>query len=234
LFELPPLIPDAKFLEEITRCDEQLVHCLTKIIENRHKNPKPDLITDLVQSHTNNHPETGDIVKQFIETIALAIIQPMPHLLGRAVIQLGHDSKLLRTLIDDPQYIPNFVDELMRRDSPVHFIPRRTSRSVTLSGVTIPTGSPVALLVASANHDPSQFPNPEQFDISRNNINHQLSFGAGIHRCTGAPLAKIQLVIVLEELLKRFQYIGCPESNELPWFYSFITHGVKDLPVTLQ
>ena len=94
------------------------------------------------------------------------------------------------------------VDEILRFDSPTQGLSRVLTTDVTLHGTTIPAGARVHLLFASANRDERQFPDPDRFDVTRT-PNQHLAFGFGNHYCLGASLAKMEIKVGMEELLRR-------------------------------
>ena len=100
----------------------------------------------------------------------------------------------------DPTLIPDAVEEAIRIATPLQLVGRTTSREVTLHGVTIPAGGRVVLVYGAANRDERQFPDPDRFDVSRGRFRH-LGFGEGMHGCLGAPLARLEAKVALEEAL---------------------------------
>jgi cytochrome P450 len=110
---------------------------------------------------------------------------------------------------------------------------RFAAQPVPLGGGTIPAGEIVFVALLSANRDPARFPDPDRFDILRPNKGH-LSFGHGIHRCIGAPLARMEGEIVFGKLLERFGswQLAVP-AERLRWKYSAQFRGLESLPVRL-
>jgi hypothetical protein len=100
----------------------------------------------------------------------------------------------------DPSLIPDAVEEAIRVATPLQLVGRTTSREVTLHGVTIPAGGRVVLVYGAANRDERRFPEPERFDVTRGRQRH-LGFGEGLHGCLGAPLARLEAKVALEEAL---------------------------------
>ena len=104
----------------------------------------------------------------------------------------------------DPSLIPNAIEEVLRLDSSVIVWRRKTTEAVQVGGVPVPEGADLLLLLGSANRDPEVFEDPERFDIHRANAREHLSFGHGPHLCLGAPLARLEARVVLEEFTARF------------------------------
>jgi cytochrome P450 family 142 subfamily A polypeptide 1 len=104
-------------------------------------------------------------------------------------------------LRQDPSRIPMAVEEILRIASPIHSFSRTATQDIELQGKTIKQGDVVLMIYPSANHDPDQFENPDTFDIDRN-PNH-VAFGIGNHFCLGASLARMELRVTFEELLRR-------------------------------
>ena len=106
-----------------------------------------------------------------------------------------------RVLVDEPDWIPNAVEEMTRYDSPtVQSPPRITTRDVELHGHTIPAGSAVVLIWMAANHDEREYSAPARFDVKRK-LGRHMGFGHGLHVCLGAHLARLEGRIAFEELL---------------------------------
>jgi ferredoxin-NADP reductase len=130
----------------------------------------------------------------------------------------------------DPSLIPAAVEEAMRLITPLQLTARTTSREVTLHGVTMPAGSRVVLIPGAANRDERQFPDPDRFDVTRPRGRH-LGFGEGVHGCLGAPLARLEARIALEEALP---VLGDYELAGPPTFYpsSPNMYVWRNLPIT--
>ncbi len=121
-------------------------------------------------------------------------------LIGNAAYYLAEHPDQRERLVDDPTLIPRAVEETLRYDLPVQLTARTLTRDVELHGQKMRAGEKVALLLASANRDERQFPDPDRFDIDRDTSGH-LGFGIGMHFCLGASLARLEARIAVEELL---------------------------------
>ena len=132
-------------------------------------------------------------------------------------------------LVDHPESIDNAVEEIVRYTSPFVNMARTTSRDVEMHGVTIPAGSEILMLYPPANYDPRHFEEPHQFDVQREFVSRPLAFGYGKHICLGAPLARLEIRVVLEEVLARFSDMRIV-GEVVPQESSFI-RGPKSMPI---
>ena len=131
-------------------------------------------------------------------------------------------------LVRHPARIPGAVEELTRYVSPVQALARTTTRPVELHGSSIPEGERVLLVYGAANRDPRRFPNPDDLDLERERSRH-LGFGEGIHFCLGAPLARLQLRVVLETLLPSIPDFEL--AGPVKWMTTPGDRGLDSLPV---
>ena len=122
---------------------------------------------------------------------------------ANAIVTLMQHRDAWDRLCADPALIPNAVEELLRFDSSVITWRRKALKAVEIAGVSIPEGANLLLALCSGNRDDAHFPQPERFDVDRENAKTHLSFGFGIHYCLGAPLARLELKVILEELTRR-------------------------------
>jgi len=134
-------------------------------------------------------------------------------------------------LVTTPALIPAAIEELLRIEAPSPVQARILTRSVTLYSKTLPVGSKVLLLTASAGHDERQYPDPEKFDIHRN-AKH-VSFGQGVHFCLGAALARLEATVALEELSKRFPK-WTVDIARAEYVHTSTVRGYKCLPITVS
>jgi cytochrome P450 len=127
--------------------------------------------------------------------------------------------------------VESFAEEVLRIDPPIHLEGRWTTKPVVVGGTEIPADSQVALLYASANHDEEQFPDPERFDASR--TTGHLTFGHGVHTCLGMALARLEMKVLLEQVLERFATVelaGLPVDTGMVYGHHM---GWESVPVTL-
>jgi cytochrome P450 len=134
----------------------------------------------------------------------------------------------LAQLRAEPSLLPSAIEELLRYDTPLSLFERWVLEPIEVEGVAIPRGDEVALLFGSANRDPDVFDRADALDLARD-PNPYLSFGAGIHYCLGAPLAKLELGIAFESLLRRVPNMELAEPPR--WKPTFVLRGLQALQV---
>ena len=128
-------------------------------------------------------------------------------LLGNAVLMLAERPDLQQQLREEPERIPDFIEEVLRLESPFRMMMRSVPRPTSLGGVDLHEGDTLLMLFGAANRDPAQFARPDEVDLDRDNARTHLAFGKGIHYCVGARLARLEGQIVLAELLARTSHI---------------------------
>ena len=136
-----------------------------------------------------------------------------------------------KKLKDNPDQIPNAVSEIIRWQTPLAYMRRVAKQDVELGGKTIKKGDKVMMWYASGNRDESAIEDPDRLMIDRKNVRRHLSFGFGIHRCMGNRLAELQLRILWEELLKRFEDIEVVEEPK--YVQSNFVRGYSEMMVQL-
>ena len=208
---------------------EEFTHYLRGLVKQRRGQRKDDLLSALVQAE-----EAGDHLSEAeMYSNAMLIIgaghETTTNLIGNGLLALLRNPDQLQKLRDNPALLPNAVEEMLRYDSPVQLMARLALDDLVLHGEQIRKGQIVFLIFGAANRDPAVFSEPDRFDITRRDIKH-LSFGAGIHFCLGASLARLEGQIALGSLIRHFPRLQLA-SKELHFRDNFPLHGVKALPV---
>jgi hypothetical protein len=183
------------------------------LVRERSAHPRADFTSELVLAEgADGQRLTHTEVATILFGLLLAGHESTTHLLSNAIRRLLEDrASAWRLVCGDASLIPNAVEETLRFDPPVVVWRRKTRVPVVLHNVHIPAESNLLLLIGSANRDESVFTAAETFDVCRPNARDHLSFGMGNHLCLGAPLARLEARVVLEELTRR-----CPDLDLVP------------------
>ena len=134
-------------------------------------------------------------------------------------------------LCRDPGLIPNAVEEILRFDTSIFAWRRIATRDAEIGGVAVPAGAKILLLLGSGNRDEAAFPHGESFDIERAGAKRHLAFGNGAHFCMGAPLARLEMRIILEELTRRLPGMRLIEGQDWEYVPTLTFRGVQRLRV---
>ena len=200
------------------RLELDLQRLMLRIYEERRVNPRDDMISVLATSRLQpddrplTHGEVSSILRQFLvaghETTSSAFGFGMLALCERPDLQDG-----LRT---NPEKIRTFVEEVLRRESPVQGLPRVVTRDTELGGYPLKAGDMLMLRYGAANRDERAFDNPDEIDLDRQKAGMQMAFGSGVHHCIGAPLARQELNLGFATLLRRVANIRLDPEQPAP------------------
>lgn len=218
--------------ETIRAAQAELERYLAEVFERRRREPRQDLISVLLTADDDGSALSHRELLGLCFTLLVAGTETTTSALGNAMWLLERHPEIKRRLIERPALIPAAVEEILRFESPVQGLSRVARRDVVLHGTKIPAGARVHLLWAAANRDPRAFPEADRFDVERTPNNH-LAFGFGIHFCLGASLARTELRIGLEELLRHApdHRLDVQGLRRLP---SDTNRGFGRLPITLH
>lgn len=221
--------PLARDLGEL---DAYLAHAIATARDGTRRGD--DLITALVDAST----DAGDVsdlqIRAVVQQLLVGGNETTTSLITNAVWRLLEVPSRWQRLRDDPDLIPNVLEESLRFDPPVLGLYRSTTRSVTVRGVEIPERSKVFLSYAAANRDPDVFDDPHLFDLGRSPdaVRPHLSFGHGIHFCIGAALARLEASTALRVLLQRLPHLTLEGPGER--IAPFFLWGRSALPLRVE
>jgi cytochrome P450 PksS len=204
------------------------------LLRERKARPRGDLISALTQAEEAGQHLSEDELLAMVFLLLIAGHETTVNLIGSGTLALLQHPEQLARLRDDPALIRPAVEELLRYTSPVETATERFAREdVTAAGVTIPQGSLVFAVIASANRDERQFTDPDRLDLTRE-PNRHLAFGLGVHFCLGAALARLEGQIAIQALLRRAPGLRLAAPAEsLRWRRGLVLRGLEALPVTL-
>jgi unspecific monooxygenase len=195
-------------------------------VDERRARPADDLITHLIAAESEGEKLTTD---ELITTCILLLNaghEATVHTLGNGVKALLEHGTPPAALA--PEAVAGTVEEILRYDPPLHLFTRHAYEAVEVMGVTLPAGTEIALLLGAANRDPQVWDEPNRFDPFRVAKPH-VAFGAGLHFCVGAPLARLELQVALPILFARLPGLRLAEVPSYADVYHF--HGLKALRV---
>lgn len=225
------LSPSEAAQEVAVRASLEFGDYLRGLARERAQRPGSDLISALVQVVDDGERLTED---ELIGTCALLLNaghEATVNVTANGWLALFRHPDQLAALRAGAVDLGGAVEELMRYDTPLQMFERWVLEPIELHGQPIPRGAETVLLFGSANHDPSQFTDPEALDLRRERNPH-ISFGAGIHYCLGMPLARIELAAVFGALLERVP--GLALAAEPHWNPGYVIRGLATLPVTTR
>ncbi len=205
-------------------------------VRDRGRRPAPapadeDLIDFLIRMETGGRRLRHDEIVYNCYSLLLGANVTTPHAVAATVLALVEHPDEYRKLLEDPSLVAGAVEEGLRWSSPANHFMRYATQDLSLRGVDIEAGDAVVAWLGSANRDEEVFPDPYRFDITRR-PNRHVAFGFGPHYCIGAPLARLSLGLLFEELVKvveEFELAGPVEHLE-----SNFVAGIKHLPVTAR
>lgn len=219
--------------EEVVAAVVWFEQYLTQLTARRRAEPGEDLISGLILAQEDDDT-LGDLeIRSTVMLLLLAGAETTVNLLSNGILALLRNPEQLAELKADPEKLPGAVEELLRLTSPVFTVVYRFAKEdMTIGDAKVRAGEHVMISLAAANHDESQFADPERLDIHRDASRH-LALGHGAHFCIGAPLARLKGNIALRILLSRFDdlQLAVPEE-ELTWTPSLVANSLDHLPVT--
>ncbi|MFF4839218.1 cytochrome P450 [Streptomyces collinus] len=224
---------DPEFVKTAQEARMQLGMYLAGLVEQRTKEPRDDVLSDLANSRG---PDGAMTMMEVLSTAVLLLIaghETTVNLITNGMLTLLRHPEVLGRLREDPGLSVRIVEELLRYEPPVQIVPQRTCiTDIELRGTTIPKGSRIWLMIAAGNRDPERFKEPDRFDPDREDIQH-LGFGSGIHSCFGAPLARLETQIALSELARRLESPRLVEDPP-PYRPNAVLRGPRHLNVAFD
>ncbi|WP_138733786.1 cytochrome P450 [Modestobacter excelsi] len=217
--------------DDAERAADAFVRYLRALAAERRQAPGEDLLTHLV---TVRDAQGDRLTEDELVTTCILLLnaghEATVNVSGNGLLALLEHPAELERLRADPGLLPTAIEELMRFDSPLQLFERTATEDVEVGGATVARGQKIAALLGSANRDPAVFADADTLDVGRADNPH-ISFGAGVHFCIGAPLARVELQASFGALLRRTTRLelGAP-ARRRP---EFVIRGLQELPVVL-
>lgn len=199
------------------------------LVLERKKAPADDLLSRLIEAEVDGEKLADhEVAGSFALLMGAGSETSGNTALGGLVLLMENpDARAL--LLEDPALIPGAIEEIFRFHSPLLHQARTATRDVEIGGHLLREGQKVAMWYASGNYDPRANPDPERFDVTRTGVKHQAFGGGGRHMCLGSRLARVELALFFEEVLRRMPDMEC--SGPYRRMRSNLIHGFTSVPV---
>jgi cytochrome P450 len=227
------LLVDEASAKKYAEVEAEAQHYLAKLFEERRANPNDDILSALLADSTEgDEPLTMHELQNLMNQLITGGYTTTADSIANAMLLLLENPDQMELLRNDRSLLRNFAEEALRHSSSVQGLFRRTTIDTELSGVTIPANSIIHTRYGSANWDESVFPEPEKFDITRENASKHLAFSRGPHFCVGQPLAIQELMIGFDRILDRLDNIQLAPGATIERTGGLIFYSLVDLPIT--
>jgi cytochrome P450 len=201
-----------------------------EIIADRRRHTRDDLVSQLIEAEVDGHRLSDEEIYPFLLLLlpagAETTYRSSSNLLFGLLSQLGQ----LDAVRADRDLAPQAIEEALRWETPALTVARTATQDVELGGVRIPSGGFVAVSLGAANRDPGRYPDPDAFDVFREDKQH-VSFGDGAHKCLGMHLARLEMRILLNAVLDRLPGLRLDPAADDPHIHGLLFRSPPNLPV---
>lgn len=211
------------------RAAEEMVAYLRGHIEAHRARPRDDLLSLLVHAHDDGGTLTEEELLGNLILLFIAGHETTTNLIGNGMLTLLRHPQQLQRLRAEPALLPTAVDEMLRFEGSVNMVARHVVQPYAVGDTVIPPEAVVYFMLGPANRDPAVFADPEVFDVGRQ-PNPHLAFGAGIHYCVGAPLARLEAELAFGRLLRRWPAVQLADPTPR-WRKLINLRGLETLPL---
>jgi len=200
-------------------------------IDERRERPRDDLLSAIANTQVDGHFLDRTQVDGVLAMFIGAGNETTRNVISASLLELWRHPQARQELVDHPELIGPATDELLRFITPAIHMRRTATEDTEIGGQKVANGEKVVMFYGAANRDPEMFPDPDRFDIRRENAKRHLSFGIGIHRCIGALIAQMELRIFLEEFLPL--YPAYEITSEPKYLRHNFVHAIKTMGLRL-
>lgn len=210
-----------------------LVVYYSEMVAQRRENPTDDLTSALLDAEIDGDRLEDDEIIGFMFLMVVAGNETTTKLLGNALYWAGRNPEEYAKVVDDADLVSDWVEETLRYDTSSQLVARTAATDLDYHGSTIPAGSKVLLLIGSANRDADVFDEGDRYILDRPDKGNLASFGAGVHFCLGAHLARLEANVALREFASRVRSYQVDEGG-IERVHSTNVRGFAKLPVTVE
>jgi len=209
----------------------KLAGWIGKFVEQRRADgPRGDVVDAVMNAWIEGRPITPQEIIGTIHLLILGGLETTSGALGAIMMRFCEHPEIPALLRERPELIPQAVEELLRLDGSFICIARTTRHEAEIDGHAIGAGEQVLMYWAAANHDPAEFPDPDTFDLDRERNRH-IAFGAGTHRCVGSNLARMNLRVAIDAVVRRLHDIKLAPGADID-FHSTFNRAPLSVPIT--
>ena len=209
---------------------QELRGYFAEIIADRRRYTRNDLVSQLIAAEVDGHRLSDDEIYPFLLLLLPAGAETTYRSSSNLLFGLLSDPAQLDAVRADRGLVPQAIEEALRWETPLLTVARTATQEVELGGVSIPEGGFVAVSLGAANRDPKRYPDPDGFDIWREDKQH-ISFGDGAHKCLGMHLARLEMRVLLNAVLDRLPELRLDPAAEDPHIHGLIFRSPPNLPV---
>lgn len=222
--------PAKAFDGDMAAAYAEIISRLSALILRRREDPRDDIATALSRAAIDGVPMDVPVAAGMLHTIVTGGFDTATSLLCNALDWLERHPDVRDDLRVHPEKMGNAVEEFLRVFPPLHHLGRNVVDDIELGGQLLKAGDKVLMSLYAANHDPQKFEDPWTVQIDRANARDHLAYSAGNHRCLGAPLARVELRLILTEILRRMPDYVIDRDQAQPFESIAFTHGWHSLP----
>jgi cytochrome P450 len=201
-----------------------------EIIADRRRHTRDDLVSQLIEAEVDGHRLGDEEIYPFLLLLLPAGAETTYRSSSNLLFGLLSDPRQLDAVRADRDLVPQAIEEALRWETPALTVARTATQDVELGGVRIPAGALVAVSLGAANRDPAVYPDPDAFDIFRENKRH-MSFGDGPHTCLGMHLARLEMRVLLTAVLDRLPGLRLDPGAEDLHIHGLLFRSPPNLPV---
>lgn len=224
--------PDVPVAEKLA-ANESMRNYIAGLIEGRRSSPGDDLTTRLIDAADDGRLVSDDELYINTGVLLVAGFETTTNLITNAVFRLLEHPDELARYRTDPSLDNTCIEEVLRFDPPSQFMRPRTMLAATeIGGANLEPGDAVVPLLAAANRDPAEFPDPDRFDVTRK-VNRHITFGVGHHRCIGSALARMEARVAVRRLIDRFADLALSPDAPPEYRPNLQLRGFAKLPVVI-
>jgi cytochrome P450 len=205
-----------------------------EIIADRRRNTRDDdLVSQLIAAEVDGRRLSDEEIYPFLLLLLPAGAETTYRSSSNLLFGLLSDPGQLEAVRNDRSLVPQAIEEALRWETPLLTVARSATEEVELGGVHIPAGSFVAVSLGAANRDPERYPDPDGFDVGREDKQH-ISFGDGAHKCLGMHLARMEMRVLLNAVLDRLPELRLDPDADDPHIHGLIFRSPPNLPVRFK